>query len=59
MKSQYYYPEKYFSGERSWGNACFGSKEVTSRISRGAERNKSHLDTRHYVSQMELKEHTG
>lgn len=57
MKSQYYYPEKYLSGERKM--LCFGSKEVTSRISRGAERNKSHLDTRHHVSQMEFKEHTG
>lgn len=59
MKSQYHYPEKYLSGERSWANVCFGRKEVTSQISRGVERNKSHLGTRHPVSQMEFKEHTG
>lgn len=59
MKSQYYDLEKYISRERSQGNVCFGNKEVTSWISRGVERNKSHLDTRHHVSWIEFKEHTG
>lgn len=32
MKSHYRDPEKHISRERSWGNVCFGSKEVTSWV---------------------------
>lgn len=39
--------------------ALAARRSVTSRISRGVERNKSHLDTRHHVSQREFTEHTG